>query len=98
MQQSVLSVQQSDGLGKKTVIEPGGPTPHAAEPLSGGQQNKQTIMGVRGVATDFSGPRYTAVLCNVLNGGKRSADDSLCCPHHSSHILPVRGTTASTPH
>lgn len=39
-----------------------------------------------------------ALRCDVLSGRKRSPNDFLRCPHYSRHILPLRGTAASTPH
>ncbi|MCJ8732251.1 hypothetical protein PDJAM_G00209130 [Pangasius djambal] len=68
------------------------------KPLTRGQQGKQSMMGVCGVVENAPGARDTAFLTNVLDGGKRSPNDLLCCPHHSPHTLPVQGTAASTPH
>lgn len=39
-----------------------------------------------------------AYWCNVLNEGKRSPNNLLCCPHHSPYILSFGGTAAFTPH
>lgn len=41
----LLSVQQSDGLGKETIAEPGCPSFDVVEPLFRGQQGEQSTMG-----------------------------------------------------
>ena len=39
----LLDIQQSDGLGEKTIAESDGSALNAAEPLAGGQQGEQSL-------------------------------------------------------
>ena len=62
-------VQQSDDIGEKSVTEPCGPAPNAAEFLSRGQHGKQSMVRVGGVSDNIPSLGYAALGSNVLNGG-----------------------------
>ena len=56
------------------------------------------MVRVGGVSDNIPSSGHAALGINVLNGGERSLNDLLCCPHHSPHIPPGRGFAASTLH